>query len=36
MATPAKKEKKACKILQKWFLVPEISGKNKSEMIFFS
>ena len=25
MATPAQKEKKACKILDKWFLDPEIS-----------
>ena len=36
MATPAKKEKKACKILHKWFLVPEISGKNKSDLNFFT
>ena len=30
MATPAKKEKKACKILDKWFLDPEISDVFKS------
>ena len=30
MATPAKKEKKACKILDKWFLDPEISDLFKS------
>ena len=30
MATPAKKEKKACKILDNWFLDPEISDVFKS------
>ena len=30
MATPAQKEKKACKILDKWFLDPEISDLLKS------
>ena len=30
MATPAKKEKKACKTLGKWFLDPEISDVFKS------
>ena len=30
MATPAKKEKRACKILDKWFLDPEISDVFKS------
>ena len=30
MAAPAKKEKKACKILDNWFLYPEISDVFKS------
>ena len=30
MATPAKKERKACKILDKSFLDPEVSGIFKS------
>ena len=30
MTTPAKKEKKTCKILDKWFLDPEISDIFKS------